>query len=295
MKKITGTMLALVILLAVGKPKIAAAQDKPMGHMPPKVLTIFREFTKPGKVGSPHEKTESAFVRASMEAKWPTHYLAVEAITGKSRALFLTGYDSFAAWEKDQLATRKNTTLSAALDRAWAADGELLSETDSSALMFREEYSLRPAVDIPHMRYFEISLYQVRHGHDKDWDDIVKMVIAAYEKIPDAHWATYAVVYGLQSNTYVVFTPLKSGEEIDKGFAQGKDFVAAMGEEGMKKLAELSAAAIESSQTNLFAFNPRMSYPSDDWIKADPEFWKPKAATAAEAAKKSAEKAADKH
>src|ERR1700686_2305808 len=149
MKKITGTMLALVVLLSVGKPRIAAGQDKPMGHMPPKVLTIFREYTKPGKTGSPHEKTESAFIRASMEAKWPTHYLAVEALSGKSRALFLTGYDSFAAWEKDQLATRKNTALSAALDRAWAADGELLTETDSTALRFHEEYSLRPEVDIP--------------------------------------------------------------------------------------------------------------------------------------------------
>src|ERR1700680_4429171 len=115
MKKITGTMLALVVLLAVGKPRIATGQDKPMGHMPPKVLTIFREYTKPGKVGSPHEKTESAFVRASMEAKWPTHYLAVEALSGKSRALFLTGYDSFDAWEKDVSAQQKNATLSADL------------------------------------------------------------------------------------------------------------------------------------------------------------------------------------
>jgi hypothetical protein len=295
MKRITGTMLALIVLSAVGMPGIAAAQDKPMSHMPPKVLTVFREFTKPGKSGSPHEKTESAFVQANMEAKWPTHYLAVESLTGKPRALFLTGYESFAAWEKDQLATRKNTSLTSALDRAWAADGELLSDTDSTALIFHEEYSLRPEVDIAHMRYFEISLYQVRHGHDKDWDDIVKMVTAAYQKIPDAHWATYAVVYGSHDNTYVIFNPMKSAEEIDKGFAQGKQFTEAMGEEGMKKLAELSAAAIESSQTNLFMFNPRMSYPTDDWIKADPEFWKPKAAPAHAAAKKPAEKPAASH
>jgi len=58
----------------------------------------------------------------------------------------------------------------------------------------------------------------------------------------------------------------------------------------------LSAAAIESSQTNLFAFNPRMSYPADEWVKADPEFWKPKAAAApAAAGKKPAEKPADNH
>jgi hypothetical protein len=162
-------------------------------------------------------------------------------------------------------------------------------------LVFREEYSLRPEVDIAHMRYFEISRYQVKHGHDKDWDEIVKLVTAAYKKIPDAHWATYSAVYGFPETTYIIFNPMKSAAEIDKNFAAGKGFEEAMGEEGMKKLAELSAAAIESSQTNLFAFNPRMSYPADEWVKADPEFWKPKAAAAPAAGKKPAEKPADNH
>jgi len=295
MKRLAGSMLALFALLAVGMSGIAAGQDEPTGMMPPKVLAITREFTKPGKSGTAHEKTESAFVQAMTRAKWPTHYLAVESLSGKARALFLTGFDSFEAWEKDTLASQKNTTLSADLDRAWAADGELLTETDGAVLAFREEYSLRPQVDIAHMRYFEISLFQIRHGHDKDWEEIVKMVAAAYEKIPGVHWATYACVYGLPDNTYVFFNAIKSADEIDKSFAQGKEFEAVMGEDGMKKLNELSAAAIESSQTNLFAFNPRMSYPADEWVKADPEFWKPKGAPAPAAVRKPADKPADNH
>jgi len=295
MKKIAGSMLALVVLLAAGLSGTAVGQDKPTGVMPPKVLVITREFTKPGKSGTAHEKTESAFVQAVTRAKWPTHYLAVESLSGKSRALFLTGYDSFEAWEKDTLATQKNATLSAALDRAWAADGELLSDSDGGAFAFREEYSLRPEVDIAHMRYFEISRFQVKQGHDKDWDEIVKLVTAAYKKIPDAHWATYLAIYGSPDTTYIIFNPMKSAAEIDRNFAANKDFEAAMGEDGMKKLAELSAAAIESSQTNLFAFNPRMSYPRDEWVKADPEFWKPKAAPAPAATKKPADKPADSH
>ncbi|MGD0790945.1 MAG: hypothetical protein ABR920_04170 [Terriglobales bacterium] len=295
MKRLTGSMLALLVLLAVGGSGIAAGQDKSTAMMPPKVLVITREFTKPGKSGTQHEKTESLFVQATTRAKWPTHYLAVESLSGKSRALFLTGYDSFAAWEKDTLATQKNATLSAALDRAWAADGELLSETDGGAFVFREEYSLRPEVDIAHMRYFEISRFQVKQGHDKDWDEILKLVTAAYKNIPDAHWATYSAVYGFPDTTYIVFNPMKSAAEIDRNFAANKEFEAAMGEAGMKKFAELSAAAIESSQTNLFAFNPRMSYPADEWVKADPEFWKPKAAAAPAAAKKPADKPAANH
>ncbi len=295
MRRIAGAMLALVVLLTAGISGIALGQDKPAGKMPPKVLTVFREYTKPGKSGTAHEKTESLFIQAMKQANWPTHYLAVESLSGQSRALFLTGYDSFAAWEKDTLATQKNTALMAALDHASAVDGELLSETDSAVLAFREDYSLRPEVDIAHMRYFEISRFQVKQGHDKDWDEIVKLVTAAYKKIPDAHWATYSAVYGFPDGTYIIFNPMKSAAEIDKNFAAGKDFEAVMGEEGMKKLAALSAAAIESSQTNLFAFNPRMSYPADEWVTADPEFWKPKAAAAPAAGKKPAEKPADNH
>ena len=95
----------------------------------------------------------------------------------------------------------------------------------------------------------------------------MKLVIAGYKKLPDAHWATYYAVYGFPDTTYIIFNPMKSASEIDRNFAQGKDFEAAMGEDGMKKLAELTAATIESSQTQLFAVNPHMSYPADEWVR----------------------------
>jgi len=271
MKKFAGLLLGSYLLF--GGLGIAVAQES---TPPPKVLSIIREFVKPGKGGALHEKAESAFVQAMTRAKWPTHYLAVSSISGKPRVLFLTGYDSFEAWEKDVLATQNNATLSAALDRASVADGDLLSDYDASALVYSDEYSLRSTVDIPHMRYFEISLYRVRPGHDGDWDTIVKMVKAAYEKIPDVRWAVYHAAYGQEGNTYIVFTPMKSAAEVDQGFGHSKQFMANMGEDGMKKFSELMAAAIETSQHNLFAFSPSMSYVSEEWIKADPSFWKPK-------------------
>jgi hypothetical protein len=287
MKKLTGLLLGFYFLL--GGPGMAVAQEP---VPPPKVLSVVREFVKPGRGGALHEKAESAFVQAMTRAKWPTHYLAVSSISGKPRVLFLTGFDSFEAWEKDALATQANTTLSAAVDRAAVADGDLLSDLDASALVYRDEYSLRSSVDIPHMRYFEISVYRVREGHDADWDAIVKMVKAAYEKIPDARWAVYHARYGQDGNTYVVFTPMKSAAEIDQGFAQSKQFMANMGEDGMKKFSELVAGAIELTQHNLFSFTPAMSYVADEWIKADPDFWKPKSHAVPAAAKKSEEKPA---
>ncbi len=285
MKKIASLLLGSFLL--AGTVSVAVGQET---VPPPKVLSVFREFVKPGRGGMMHEKAEGAFVQAMRRAKWPTHYLAVSSLSGKPRVLFLTGYDSFDAWEKDVQATQKNAALAAALDRAAVADGDLLSDYDATALVYNDEYSLRSTVDIPHMRYFEISLYRVRAGHDADWTDLVKMVKTAYEKIPDVRWAVYHAHYGQEGNTYVVFTPLKSAAEIDKAFDNDKQFMANMGEENLKKFSELVSRAIEFEQHNLFAFTPSMSYVADEWIKADPDFWKPKA-SAAPPAKKAEEKA----
>jgi hypothetical protein len=258
---------------------VAVAQE-PSAMEPPKVLSVTREYTKPGRNGTPHEKTESGFVQAMARAKWPTHYLAVESVTGKARALFFTAYDSFEAWEKDVLAVQKNAALSAALDRANLADGDLLASTDQAALMLRPELSLRESVDIAHMRYFEISRIHIRPGHDKDFESLAKLYQKGCEKLPDCHWAMYQAVYGLEDGTYIIFNPMKSAAEIDHTIGNMKGFSDALGEDGMKKLDELTARTIESSETNLFVFNPRMSYVSEDWIKADPDFWKPKASMA---------------
>ena len=289
MKRFSG--LLLVSSLLFGGLGTVAAQEKAGGvHPPPKVLVIIREFLKPGKNGMTHEKTESGFVQAFTHAKWPTHYLAADSLSGKPRSLFFVGYDSFEAWEKDSLATQKNATLAAALDHAGVVDGELLSEVDMGTFRYSEEYSLSASVPIANMRYFEISVFHVRPGHYKEWDEAVKLVMAAYAKIPDVHWATYEALYGADGGTYLVFTPMKSLAEVDRALAQNKQFMANMGEEGMKKLSELEKAGISSSQSNLFQFNPRISYVPDDWVKADPDFWKPKpAGVPAAEAKKSKE------
>lgn len=274
MKKMIACVLGGMLLWAgIG---LAAAQETSGTTPPPKVLQIIREFTKPGRSGAIHEKAESAFVQAYARAKWPSHYFAATSVTGKPRALFFLGYDSFEAWEKDALAQQKNATLSAALDRASTADGDLLSDLDAHLLTYNEEQSLRAPVDIAHMRYFEIALYRVRPGHRGEWNDLVKLVKAAYEKIPDVHWAMYESMYGQENTTYLVIVPLKSANEIDQSMGRDKQFVENMGEDGMKKLSELESAAVELTQSNLFMFAPAMSYPPDAWVKADPEFWKTK-------------------
>lgn len=265
---------------------VAAAQDKaPEAH--PRVLVIQREFVKPGKSGAAHEKTESAFVQAMARAKWPTHYLATQSMSGKSRVLFFTLYDSYEAWEKDAQAMEKNAALSAALDRANEADGALLDSADQGVFTYDEKLSLHPISDISHMRYLEIWVAHVRPGHNKEWEEINKMFQSGSEKaVPTNHWAVYQAAYGAPDGTYIFLTARKTAAELDRGPQEDKAFEAALGEEGMKKLDELFAAAVDSSESQFFMFSPAMSYPPDEWVKADPDFWKPKPMAAAAKAEK---------
>lgn len=286
--------IALTVLLGgcllLGTATVALAQNNAGMNMPPKILVINREVLKPGKGGSPHQRTESAFVRAMAAAKETTYYLGMDAVSGASRSLFFTGYDSFADWEKEALSEQKNATLSAALDRAEVADGDLLQSYETSMFVLRDDYSLNPGTELAHDRYFEIGVFHVKPGHDEDWATIMGLVKGAYAKVPDSQWAMYERAYGGTEGYFIYITPLKSATEIDNNFANaGPKFVEAMGKDGMKKLNSLMADSVDQVEINLFALNPAISYPNPELIKGDPTFWKP--APAAEP-KKKAEKAA---
>jgi hypothetical protein len=212
------------------------------------------------------------------------------SLTGKSRALFFPFYDSFEAWEKDSAAVAKNATLSAALDRAGEADGQLLDSIDHGVFFFSDEMSLRPRADLSQARFLQILSFHVRPGHGREWTEVMKMVKGAYEKgVPEAHWGLLHLMFGGEGDAYLVLIGHKSLSEIDKSIMEDdKKFAAALGEDGMKKLDELFGASVDSSQEQLFAINPRMSYVVDEWTKADPDFWKPKAVAAPAAEDKKA-------
>jgi len=289
MKKINYLLLAAFVSTAFISVTPAQNMSSASAGIP-KVLEIQREFLKPGKSGMVHEKMESAFVQAMSRAKSPTHYIAMTSLSGKNRALFLTSYPSLEAWEKDSAEVAKNAALSAALDRANEADGAILESTDTGVFVMNEELSMNPKADLGAMRFMEISMYHIKAGHTKEWKDAVKLVKDAYQKsMPDAHWGMFEQRFGGEGGTYLLLRSHKTLAEIDGRWANDKKYQEALGDDGGKKLSELAAASIESSQHQLFAFSGTMSYVQDEWIKAYPDFWKP-AGGAAPKAKAEAKK-----
>ena len=276
MRKFGPALLGLSLAVAGLTPAIAQDASSDASSMP-KVLHLTREFIKPGKSGSLHDKSETAFVQAAEHASYPNHYFAVNSMSGDSRALYVFGFDSFAAVQKDVETTAGNGTLAAAYDRAALADGELLSAIDDSYWVYNSEQSYKAHRDPGHLRFLEISAYYAKPGHDADWAEIVKMVQDTEDKIgSSAHWAMYDLAYGGDGDVHLVLTGRRGLDEIDQGFAEGKKFDEAMGEDGMKKFQALIRDTIVRSTHQLYAVNPRQSYPDEAWVKADPAFWRPK-------------------
>jgi hypothetical protein len=269
---------ALLLPLAAVLSPVLKAQTAP-DDGPPNVLVIHREYLKPGKGGLMHERSESAFVHALTEAKSPSHYFALDSLSGPSRSLFLFSYASFADWEKQTAATSSNKALDAKLDQASLMDGDLLSGYDAGVMVLRPDLSLNKG-SIDGARYFEITAFVVKPGHSHDFEELAKIYIDTFRKIdPQAHWDTFEVMYGSPVPTaaggevFLIFNLMKSLGETDKSLQNSDKFSSELGASGMQKVSELTAASIQLSTTNLFAINPRESNPPSEWIKKDP-FWK---------------------
>ncbi len=283
MKKILVLMCVNGVLLAGAAQALAQAPGS-MPPGPPKVLQIFREEVKVGK-GAAHEKFETGFVRAFAKAKWPTNYIAITAISGPGEAWFLTPYDSFEAWEKDQRATEKNAALTAEFNSLIEKDSEYISAGRSIVALYREDLSYRPGVNIAQIRYFRIITFRVRPGHEGDFAEAVKIVRAAYEKANvEVRWAVFQISAGLPGPTFLVFLPTKSLKEVDLLLAQAPKIQEAEGEEGVNKLQKLAADGYLSTESNIYAFSPKMSYVSKEFAAGDPDFWTPKPKPAAKPA-----------
>lgn len=274
--------LKAIVCLSIVTAGIGMAIAQDSSEMkPPAIIQINREWLKPGKGGAMHDRSEASFVNLMNKAKMQGHYIALNSMTGKSRALYLTRYPSFEAWESDNKLLDKNPAFSAELDRDIAADGEYLEGMDSAVLVYNEGMSFHPHPDYSHCRYYELTMFRVKLGHEKEFREITKMYKDAMDKAGSKeHWGMYEVMYGGEGGTYIGITGRTSLAEVDESLANGKKFVeAAGGEEALDKLNKLFGEAVESVRTELFTINPKQSYVDETTMKADADFWKPKAAT----------------
>jgi len=257
-----------------------ASAQQPTPSAPPKVLKIERDWLKPGKYGT-HENVEAEFPRAAAGAKGNWHWLALGSETGPRQLWAVIGFDSFAEWQKSEAAMENMPAFDEGLQRLHERDGSILWRDDVLAAVYDESLSYRPIAGWQRMRFYLVTTFQIRAGHDYDFLEIDRLTRAAHEEAKiDEHWVVYRVISGAPTGTYLVFAPMKSLKELDESDARHAPYLQALGDLGQKKLHELEAMAYERESEDVFAVNPKLSYVSKEWAESDPEFWTPKPAGA---------------
>lgn len=266
------TLRTTLLLTAISAAPLAA-QTVMNPPPPPPVLWIQRELVKPGK-GPTHNDWEAGWPAAFAKANWPTNYLAMNALSGNNEAWYIIGYPSFEAMEKDMAQSDANPSLTAELKRLTTGDSDYLESTSAVLAQYLPSLSYKPIVDIPKMRYFEVLRYAMKPGHDGDFVKAATIYKDGFTKAGiDNHWATYRVVSGMPGGTYLVFVPMRSLSMFDRTGSEDEAMARALGPEQMNALGKLVTDGVATVQSQVFAFNPKMSYVSKEWKAADP-FWR---------------------
>jgi len=243
---------------------------------PPPLMMFYREEVKPGH-GAAHAATEAAWGRVLAKGKSTDYYLGMSSLTGPSEAWFIMGYRSYADWEAKQNEADKNPAFKKEIDAISLKDGDHLGGTRSFLGSYRKDLSFGSPVEIGKMRYLRVRTFRVKQGQGRVFEDGVKIALAAYEKSHyPASFVFYEVEAGAWSPTFVVLRPMKSLAEMDVMDTANKSFRDALGEEGRKAMDKTFTDAINGMENQLFAFNPKLSYPAPFVVASDPAFWAPK-------------------
>ncbi len=279
---------ALALPLVAQTTDQGASQQTAAGG-PPKVIQIYREVLKPGRVAQ-HQKSEAAYANAMYKSNFPYYQLALTSISGPDRALFITAANSYADVQKGGEFIRKNVALQSELDRWAPPDGDLLATAENVVLVYEPDMSYRPDLNLGEMRYATINVYRVKLGYEDQFKELWKRRMAAHEKTNiDEHMLVYAVTYGGAAGTFLVIQPMKTIAEIDTvPDTHGAAFEEALGTDWKGKMSALGRDGMLSTENNIFEINPKMSYVSQRTIATAPDYWRPKeTAVAAKNTKKS--------
>jgi hypothetical protein len=264
-------LFAPVVLLVAGQGGASAQQAVPTTQ--PGHLTIFIEEVKLGREAA-HEVNEAGWPAAYAKAKTPDTYLAMEAMTGAQEVWFVSPYASWAAEGESMKRERSDPVLSAELDRLWREDAEFLVSARSIQLVGRPDLSYGGYPDIAKARFWDITTFRVRPGHEAQFEAAAKLYGDLSKRLaPNSSYRVYMVTSGMPGGTYMIFSSVSDYAQFDQAMAAGQAVGAGMTPKEQAVFDTFGRDGMISVLTNRYRLNPRMSYVDDATKAADPAFW----------------------
>lgn len=265
------TMSPLLLLLTA---VVQQPQDLPTTQ--PGLITIYRETVKPGRAAE-HARIEAGWPAAYGRANSTDYYLGMVSLTGVPEAWFISPWASHAA-VGESMKRDAAPALSAELERLSRADADLLDGIRIIQAAARPDLSMGTFPDLARQRFWEISIFRLRPGHQEEFAAAAKAYGAAARRAsPATNFRVYEVIAGMVSPTYIIFSSVENYGEFDRMMADGMKTMQAFTADEMTALQKFTRDGMLSSETNRYRLDPRISYVSAATRATDPAFWNPPA------------------
>lgn len=275
---VTRRLLAVPALLCIGASAVLA-QGQSLPTSQPALITIVREQVKMGRAAE-HERIEAGWPAAFAKAKSSSYYLAMTSLSGPGEAWFLSPYADNAAIAADMKLASSDTVLAKELDRLSRADADVLTDTRNIQARARPELSHGAFPDLAKVRFWEVTTFHVRPGHEAEFEAAAKAYGAAAERAnPGYSYRVYQVTLGMPQPTFLVFATVDSYGQFDDMATNGQKTMQGMTAEETATMQKFSTDALINSESNRFALNPTMSYVAAATRATDLSFWTPKRPT----------------
>jgi hypothetical protein len=145
---------------------------------------------------------------------------------------------------------------------------------------YQPGWSYRPDQAIrlfPRARYFIVSINRIRAGTEADYGELVRLRRASQDSVNlDRPDLAYEVISGDASGMYIFLAPVTSLKSFDEGVAATPVYAEGIAEAHSKTRTKVAPDSELSREHLMFRVEPRLSYVSDGFASADPDFWRPK-------------------
>jgi hypothetical protein len=268
------SQLTLLALLCASASAVVA-QTPGLPTSQPSIVTIVREEVKVGRAAE-HARIEAGWPAAYERAKSPDYYLAMVSMTGASEAWYISPYASHAAIGESMKRESADAALTAELARLSRADAEVLNAARTIHAVARPDLSMGAYPDLARQRFWEITTFRVRPGHEQEFDAAAKAYIAAAQRsAPGTAFRTYEIIAGGLTPAYLVFGSITSFGQFDDMLANGMKTMQGATAEERAALQKFSTDGMLNSETNRFRLDSQQSYVSRETRATDPAFWGP--------------------
>jgi hypothetical protein len=272
--------------LAMASVVVGQANESTSETAPPKLLVlVYQKFSF--EKANDLDQWEIAVARACHKLDVPNSWIVLEAVTGEPEVLSFDPFDSFAQLDKPVAEWGKIYATHPELGRLQAQITAALISQRTVIALRRDDLSYRAnRIDLSKARYMRVLEVRLHPGRENEFGEAFQKLTAAYEKIEsNLPWVVYQVNLGAPSPTFLAFVPMKAVGQNDDLMQTRERLHAAEGDSA-ERMQQIAREAYASTESNLYAVNPKKSHVTRGFAAGDPDFWTPSAQPAATPDKK---------